>query len=135
MRAELDTNIFVSMTLGGYVGKINDQWRAGKFTIVVSDDTISEYLDVLQGPKLRPPARTIAIIVNRIYRKAEFVTPAEQITTVELDPTDNKFLEAAIAGKVDSIVSGDSHLLDLKQFHSIPIMTAREFIDWPEENT
>ena len=47
MRAVLDTNVFVSMVLGGQVGKINDAWKAGKFTLVVSDDIISEYLDLL----------------------------------------------------------------------------------------
>ena len=45
------------------------------------------------------------------------------------DTTDNKFVEAATTGKTDFIVSGDKHLLDLKEYKSIPIITAREFID------
>ena len=127
-RVVLDTNIFVSMALGGQVGKINDEWRAGKFILVVSEDIVSEYLDVLQRPKLRLKSRTIATIVNRVYRKAEFVTPEEKILIVLADTTDNKFIEAAITGKTDYIVSGDKHLLDLKEYKSIPIITAREFI-------
>jgi predicted nucleic acid-binding protein len=50
------------------------------------------------------------------------------ITVVEADPTDNKFLEAAIAGQVDLNFSGDGHLLELKEFRKITIITAREFI-------
>jgi uncharacterized protein len=127
-RVVLDTNIFVSMALGGLVGKINDEWRAGKFILVVSEDIVSEYVDVLQRPKLHLKSRTIAAIVNRVYRKAEFVTPEEKIFVVLADTTDNKFIEAAIKGKTDYIVSGDKHLLELKEYKSIPIITAREFI-------
>lgn len=128
-RVVLDTNIFVSMALGGLVGKINDEWRAGKFILVVSEDIVSEYLEVLQRPKLRLKSRTIAAIVNRVYRKAEFVMPEEKIFVVLADTSDNKFLEAAITGQTDYIVSGDKHLLDLTEYQSIPIITAREFIE------
>lgn len=127
-RVVLDTNIFVSMALGGQVGKINDEWRAGKFILVVSEDIVSEYLEVLQRPKLHLKSRTISTIVNRVYRKAEFVAPEEKIFVVLADTTDNKFIEAAITGKTDYIISGDKHLLNLKEYKSIPIITAHEFI-------
>jgi len=117
-RVVLDTNIFVSMVLGGQVGKINDEWRAGKFIRVVSEDIVSEYWDVLQRPKLHLKSRTIAAVVNRVYRKAEFVAPEEKIFVVLADTLDDKFLEAAITGKTEYIVSGDKHLLDLKEFQS-----------------
>jgi len=129
-RVILDTNIFISMALGGQVGKINDKWRAGDFLLVVSDDIMSEYLDVLLRPKLHLKSRTIAVITGRIYRKAKFVKPEERVSGVQPDPKDDKFLEAAVAEQVDFIVSGDKHLLDLKSFRSIPIITAREFMDW-----
>ena len=45
------------------------------------------------------------------------------------DTSDNKFIEAAITGKTDYIVSGDKHLLEFKEYKSIPIITAREFIE------
>ena len=82
MRVVLDTNIFVSMALGGTVGKINAAWKTEKFTLLVSDGIVSEYLNVLQRPKLHLSPVTIANIINRIYRKAEFVTPTEKITAV-----------------------------------------------------
>jgi hypothetical protein len=61
--------------------------------------------------------------------KAEFVIPIEEIKEVNDDASDNKFLEAAITGKAILIVSGDKHLLELKSFRDIPIITAREFIE------
>jgi len=133
-RVILDTNILVSMALGGEVGNVAEEWKAEKFLLVVSDEIVSEYLDVLQRPKLHLKPRTIAVIIARVYRKAEFVSPQEQIASIQPDPKDDKFLEAAIAGNVDFIVSGDKHLLDLKEFRSIPIITGREFLDWLKAN-
>jgi putative PIN family toxin of toxin-antitoxin system len=129
MRVVLDTNILISMAFGGQVGKINAAWKANKFTLVVSDEIAWEYLDVLQRPKLRLDAATITDFVGRIQRKAEFVTPTETVHAVEADPTDNKFLEAALESKAIYVVSGDSHLLELKAFRGIEILTAREFIE------
>lgn len=128
-RVVLDTNIMVSMALGGKVGKIYDAWRAGKFLLVVSEEIVSEYLDVLQRSKFHLRPRTIATIIARVHRKAEIVSPQEQITNIQPDPKDDRFLEAAIAGNADYIVSGDKHLLDLKVFRSIQIITGREFLD------
>lgn len=128
MRVVLDTNVFVSMAMGGQVGKINDAWKAGKFTLIISDAIFSEYLDVLQRPKLHLTADVVSAVTGRIQRKAEFVTPTETVAAVQADPTDNKFLEAALEGRANFIVSGDGHLLELKSFREIPIITAREFI-------
>jgi len=128
MRVVLDTNIFVSMAMGGQVGKINDAWKKAKFTLIVSSAIIAEYLDVLQRPKLHLASDVIADLIARTDRKAKLVTPTESINIIEADPTDNKFLEAALEGKAIYVVSGDSHLLELKSFRGIEILTAREFI-------
>jgi predicted nucleic acid-binding protein len=68
-------------------------------------------------------------VIARVERKAEFVSPTESVHAVEADPSDNKFLEAALAGQAVCVVSGDSHLLQLKSFRGISIFTAREFIE------
>jgi uncharacterized protein len=60
--------------------------------------------------------------------RAEFVIPMETINVVTQDPSDNKFIEAAVAGKAKLIVSGDNHLLEIKSFKNIPIINAKEFM-------
>lgn len=129
MHAVLDTNVFVSMLMGGRVGQINDAWREGKFTLVVSDEIVSEYLDVLQRPKFRLSPQLILFVMGRVQRKAQFVLPTERITAVIADPTDNKFLEAALAGQADCVVTGDKHLLPLHPFRGISILKAHQFIE------
>ena len=67
--------------------------------------------------------------VDTIRYLAEFVDPTEDLTAVEADPDDDKFLEAAVAGNVDYIVSGDQHLLDPGSFRGIDIVDPRAFYE------
>ena len=92
-------------------------------------------LEVLNRPKFKLKQETIDKITRYIYQFSEFVIREERIQLIEADPADDKFLEAATAGKVDFIVSGDSHLRELKEFRSIPILSGREFIDWLQESS
>jgi putative PIN family toxin of toxin-antitoxin system len=128
MRVVLDTNIFISAVLGGKVGSIIDEWKAGKFTLVVTDEIAREYLDVINRPKFKIPEIEIVSVTDYLLRTAEFVTSEEKINVIIADMTDNKFLEAAVAGKVKYIVSGDKHLLELESFRGISIIKANEFI-------
>ena len=129
MRVVLDTNIFISSILGGRLKIIVDEWKAGKFKLIVSEAIAREYLDVINRPKFKIPQIEIVTATEYLLKNAEFVTPEEKIVVIVADSTDNKFLEAAVAGKVNYIVSGDGHLLDLGSFRDIPIITARDFID------
>lgn len=45
------------------------------------------------------------------------------------DPKDNMFLEAAVEGRADCIVSGDKHLLRMKTFRGVDILTVGQFLD------
>jgi len=133
-RVVLDTNIVISSALGGALVFVYQKWDEGKFTVIVTTDVISEYFEVLNRPKFGLKQETIDTITHYLYQFSEFVVPEEKIRFIEDDPNDDKFLEAAIAGKADLIVSGDQHLLALKGFRSIPIISGREFLDWLEEN-
>ena len=129
-RVVLDTNIFISAVLGGRLGVIIDEWKLGKFKLIVTDAVAREYLEVVNRPKFKIPQAEIVAVSDYLLQLGEFVTPTEEIHIIVADSTDDKFLEAALAGKVDFIVSGDNHLLELKSFREIPIVTAKEFVAW-----
>jgi len=133
-RVVLDTNIIISSALGGALVFILEKWDEGKFTVIVTTDVVSEYFAVLNRPKFGLKQETIDRIIHYIYQFSEFVVLEEQIRFIGDDPKDDKFLEAAIAGKVDFIVSGENHLLAIKEFRSIPIISGREFLEQLEEN-
>jgi uncharacterized protein len=132
-RVVLDTNIIVSSALGGALELILDKWAEDVFTLIVTSDILAEYFEVINRPKFKLKQATIDRIIRYCYQFAEFVVSEEHIQFIEADPKDDKFLEAAIAGDAEFIVSGDTHLLEHKKFRSVPILTAREFLDWLEE--
>jgi len=58
----------------------------------------------------------------------EIVTIKDKPQRVSADPSDDKFLHCAASAEADAVISGDRHLLSLKSYRNIPIMTAAEFI-------
>lgn len=129
MRVVIDTNIIVSGYLGGSLEAIIVAWKSGKFTLIVSAAIVNEYHTVLRRPKFKIESAELNDFSALLLDKAEFVIPLEKISTISADPSDNKFLEAAIVGEANLIVSGDGHLLELEIFRDIPIISAREFIE------
>jgi len=128
-RVVLDTNVFVSAVLGGMLEPILDGWQTGKFAVVVSDEIVREYLTVLQRPKFGLSGKVIDTIAAFIFHKAIFITPLVSMQIIQSDPSDDKFLEAAVSGEADCIVSGDKHLLAIKHFRDVYIISARQFIE------
>lgn len=61
-------------------------------------------------------------------RCARVVEPTEALDVVPADPTDNRILECAVAAGSDVIVSGDLHLLKLKEFRGIKIQRPADFL-------
>lgn len=129
MRVVIDTNIIVSAYLGGSLEVILRAFKEDKFTLIVTRAIADEYLNVLGRPKFKIDAEAFDDFAALLVSKSEFVTPLEQITAIQADPSDNKFLEGALAGKAVYVVSGDSHLLELKTFRSVAIISAGEFIE------
>ncbi|WP_425274152.1 PIN domain-containing protein [Thermoanaerobacter siderophilus] len=54
--------------------------------------------------------------------------PKQKIEVIKEDPKDNIFLECALEGSCDFIVTGDNHLLQLKEYKNIKIVKAEEFV-------
>ncbi len=129
MRVVIDTNVIVSAYLGGALEPILRAFITGQFQLVVSQAIVDEYFSVLARPKFRIARDELEDFAALLLSHAVVVSPQQTVHVVEADPADNKFLEAALAGNAIYVVSGDSHLLQLKTFHGISIITAREFIE------
>ena len=128
MKVVLDTNIFISgIFWKGSSNRIIANWKEGKFTLVTSLEAISEVIKILKDFKIKLSDEMIKEWVDLIVRNSMIVEPKEKIEAVKDDPTDNIFIETAVAGNVDYIVSQDNHLLKLKEFRGIQIITPDEF--------
>ena len=101
-------------------------------TVLVSEHTIAELTDVLQRTRFDRYIR----LERRIQFLAGFVQATMVITITETitdcrDPKDNKFLEVAVCGHADVIVTGDQDLLALHPYRGIAIITPRDFLTQP----
>ena len=124
----LDTNVFVSAVLAkGLSSVLLERWKAGKFTLLFSPVIFDEYFEVIARPKFDQQERDIRALAELLAERAVALTPRLKIDVCKEDPDDNKFLECAVAGAADFIVSGDQHLLRLKEYQGIKIVTIKEF--------
>ena len=134
MRVVLDTNIIVSRYLSpvGVPAQVLERWQRGAFELLVSGPILSEYEAVLGYERLQRRhgmnAERIGRAVERIRRSATLVVPTETLAVVEEDPDDDKFLECGVAGDAEIIVSGDDHLLKLRTFRHIQILSPAAFL-------
>ena len=130
MRVILDTNIFISGIFwdGNYCSEIIGAWKENRFTLVSSLEIIEEVVRTLKTFKIRMDDTMIEEWRRIILENAIIVAPIEKVKVVVDDPDDNKFLDAAIAGDVQYIVSQDKHLLKIQKFRSFKIITPEEFL-------
>lgn len=129
MRLVLDTNIALSGLLwGGPPGRLIDSAIAGDIELASSAALLAELQGVLTRSKFADQlARrniTVADIFDGYASLVVIVTPAAIEPTIKRDPADDEVLAAALSAKADLIVSGDAHLLDLKRFRGIDIVSA-----------
>ena len=132
IRAVLDTNTLIS-AVGWRHSKprrILEACLSGKYLLVESPDLLNEFITVMNRPKfsfiLEEQKREL---VARLVNHCEIVEPKKKLNIIKNDPADNKVLECALEGKAQYIISGDNHLLRLKDFMGIRIMTATEFLE------
>lgn len=108
--------------------RLLDAASAGRVELVSSTPLLAELQGVLNRPKFALQLAQRGVTVSDVFAgyaaMVQLVVPAAIVPTIARDPFDDQVLAAAQAGRADLIVSGDSHLLDLKQFAGIDIVTA-----------
>lgn len=129
MRLVLDTNTALSGLLwGGPPGRLIGAAESGEIEIVSSVALLTELRDVLGRPKfvrrLTQQGFTDVRVFAGYVALVTIVAPALITPTILSDPADDAVLAAAVGARADLIVSGDAHLLNLKSFHGIDIVTA-----------
>lgn len=129
MKVVLDTNILVSAYVfpGGAPSEVLSLALEGRCTLITSRPLLLEFGRVLTEKFGWAPDPAEAAVAQ-IVRTGNVVEPREQIEDIQIDPADNRVLEAAAAGSAEMIVSGDGHLLKLKAWRGIPILEPRAFL-------
>ena len=133
MRVTLDTNVLVSGTFwNGNSFRILDGIDKKRFENVISKDIIVEYNEAVNSDEITDKVKNKGLVVNKVVHKviqnSNVVVPTKKVDVIKDDPDDNRILECAKEGKVDYIVTQDKHLLRLREFEEIPIITPEEFL-------
>ncbi len=128
IRVTADSNIYISALLfGGPPDDILKLAEAGEIHLSISDAILKEVGRVLRDKFGLTPAE-LQMALSRIEAVTEHVTPTGTVDVVKEDPTDNRILECAQAGKSEYLVTRDKHLLKLKTFGPTRIILAADFL-------
>jgi len=131
LRAVLDTNVLVSAIISeGKARQLLKQGIAEKYRIVTSGLILEELATVLSRPKFKTSQEEAKRIKAALKRTADVVEVKTKVQAVKEDPKDDMLIETALDGEAQVIVTGDNHLLALKNYGAIRIIAIEEMLTY-----
>jgi len=133
MRITLDTNVLISGTFWtGDSFRILDMIDNKELDNISSREIIEEYNETIKSDEIVDKVDNKKLImtkvVHNVIKNSEIVEPTAKLDVIKDDPDDNRVLECAKEGKVSHVITNDNHLLKLKEFEGIKIVTPEEFL-------
>ena len=126
LRLVLDTNVLLSALLfpTGSLSWLRHAWQSQAIRPLASRDTTAELLRVLHYPKFRLNGDEREDLLSDYLPWCETVIVSKPPAVPACrDPCDRPFLELALAGQADALVTGDGDLLALASVFSVPVLT------------
>lgn len=129
-RVVIDTNVFISgvLSMKSLPARCVEAVVAGG-QLIATRATLTELFDRLLSPKFDPyvtRARREELL-SRLAPLVEIVEVVQQVRACR-DSQDDKFLEAAVNGRADVLVTGDKDLLELHPFRGIAILCPADYL-------
>ena len=130
MKIVLDANIFVSSFFwGGNPRKVFERVIEGIDNLFITKEILDEIETVIGRPQFHADKEGIDFFINSIEEIGTKIIPKIKIENGSRDKTDNKYLECGITANVDYIISGDIHLLELRSYKDIKIVSAKNYLE------
>lgn len=128
-RVVIDTNIFISgLHYFGKPHRVLELLRQGRIECYASPFILNELKRILSG-KFGWSKPNIEAVLLFLKKHTIEVEPRKTVSVIHEKEDDNRILECGLEGKVHYIISGDKrHLLRLKQFRGIKIVSPTEFL-------
>ena len=129
-RVVIDTNVLISgLFLATSTPAQAVDKAVTKAQLVATMETLRELIEKLHSPKFDRYVRRKRrdALLERVASLVEIIDVLQSIRASR-DPKDDKFLEAAVNGRADAIVTGDKDLLDLNPFRGIAIVTPAAYL-------
>jgi putative PIN family toxin of toxin-antitoxin system len=114
----------------GASDKIMRLVESKEIELVLSEEIVNEFINVLEYEEVKRKAKGLSVrrTVEKILSNAEIIVPQEKLSIVKQDPDDDKVIECAVEGKSNFIITQDKHLLKMKSYKQIRIITPQEFL-------
>ncbi len=132
IKVVLDTNVVVSAAIStdGNPALIFEMLILEDIKNYTTQEIIDEIKEVLQRPRITKRISVVEqeFIISTFEKFSEKIISGIKFEEIKDDPDDNKFLECAVSASADFIISGDGHLLNLKEFRGIKIVSPAESI-------
>lgn len=129
----LDTNTVLSSLLFSQnkLSQMRMLWQSKKITPVASKATVSELIRVLAYPKFKLSSLEQQNLLGEYLPYVKTIKKVQKLTDVNVcrDINGVMFLELALAGNADYLVTGDKDLLVLQQHFNFQIITPAAFIN------
>lgn len=123
LKVVLDTNIYISAIMfGGNPKNVLKLARTLEIKVFISPEILLEVSEKLHK-KFKLTEEEVTKILRGISKITEIIQPKIKLDVVKEDPSDNKVLECAVAANTNYMVTGDKHLLKLKRFEDMKIIT------------
>lgn len=129
-RVVLDSNVLISaLHFGGKPEELLLLANQGEIELIVSPFILDETARILKE-KLGWREKEIQAALGLIREVATIIDPKLKLNIIPEDESDNLILACAVEAKADFLVTGDKrHMLPLKRYQEIQILTPRDFLD------
>lgn len=134
VRVVLDTNIIVSATIlrRGHSAQVLNLWREEKIELAVSLPILEEMRKLLKRARIikqqSMAQQNVKALIEGFRESGVLTSGRLDLEVVREDPEDDKFIICAVEAGADYIISGDTHLLKLKEYQGIRIVPPRGFL-------
>ena len=132
----LDTNVLASGVLGfdrtnSVPGMLLRRWRAGTFTLVVSEHILAELVRTFANPFFTSRLSTQQVeVALATLRAGTVIQPiTTRVASVATHPQDDLVLATALSAGAGYVVTGDKHLQGLGRHRNVAILSPRQFLD------
>jgi putative PIN family toxin of toxin-antitoxin system len=129
LRVVLDTNILVSALISEGTARQLVVELLDTHTVILSSQIIAELADVLTREKFIVKSSQVNRFVSGLVKTSKIVPDNPRFKVISEDADDDVILNVAYTGKADYLVTGDKHLLALKQFKKTRIVTVNQMHD------
>ena len=128
MKVTVDPNFLISDTQWDYsvAHKLLKKLILADAKIFTTQNILDETVEVLERD-FEYNKNEAKNIVEKILLFAKLIEPKQKVEVIKDDPDDNKIIECAIESSSDYIITYDRHLLKLKEYKEIKIITPEEF--------